>query len=65
MLAIVWLPVATAMVGLTPTDRPQAVRSIGAMELASIGLDVVVARRTRVSPPQEPEGTPGVRHASV
>ncbi len=41
LLGVVWLPVATAMVGQMETDRLQAVLYIGAMLLMSVSMGLV------------------------
>ena len=47
LLAIVWLPVATALAGSMPTDRLQAVLYIGPMVVASLCLAGVAAETVR------------------
>ncbi|QIM22347.1 DUF1211 domain-containing protein [Phycicoccus sp. HDW14] len=61
LLGIVWLPVATAMVGQMETDRLQATLYIGAMLLLSVTL-TLVSRHLLTHPDLAVEGAlPGVR----
>ncbi len=57
MLAIVWLPVATAMVGSMRTDRLQILCYVGAMllaSLASVVANLIVRRHPRTWEPDDP-----------
>ena len=60
MFAIVWLPVATAMVGSMPTDALQLVLYVGAMvlaSLASVAVNLVVLRHPETWEPDDPPTT--------
>ncbi|MBU4335819.1 MAG: DUF1211 domain-containing protein [Actinobacteria bacterium] len=60
MFTIVWLPVATALVGTMPVDRLQAVLYVGAMAVTSwvlVAIDLLVRRDRRLWGSKEPAGT--------
>lgn len=68
MFAIVWLPVATALVGAMHVDRLQAVLYVGAMALASwllAVIDLLVRRDPRLWGAKEPAGAEDLASALV